>query len=220
MNNLTINSYNNYNNPHFGKKLIGNINLRQITKDETYKLVKGTFSELEPRNTADIAQLEGIRANWKSGSVFSGAIINDFEKAKKSSKVFITELKHNCADIKDKICCLMETTNPEKNPEKRNNFVIKYLQSAPAIADKTILPTPILGAGELSLYEAVKIAKQEGYKRVKLFSVNNSFYEHVGFIKSRRSNERNGTFFLPDNLYNDFLKKVETKYNLKDTIKK
>lgn len=213
MNNFSVNVNN---NPSFGKNILTNVNLKQATTDGSFKFVKGMISELNKNDKSDELLLEGIKGSWEGKARFSRVIIKHFEDAKNSSKVYITELKDKCDSLKDNICCLMETTNPQAKPKRRRNFVIKFLQSAPDIANKGN-KTPIKGAGELCIYEAVKTAQKEGYKRVKLLSVNNSFYDHLGFKRGLYYKEDSYSYSLPQKQFAEFLQKVEEKYNFKPT---
>ena len=60
------------------------------------------------------------------------------------------------------------------------------------------------------MYEAVKVAKKEGYQKVDLYSTNNSFYQKIGFEKNPKSN----FFSLDKSQYDSFLSRVEQKYNI------
>lgn len=210
MNNLSSVNVNN-SNPTFGKTILNKVNLRKKAGN-TYKFVEGYFSKLNPEDPKDLSLLESIRENWRRGTSFSNEMIYNFEKYKDSTNLYMTELKNSCLGIKKKVCCLIETTNPKKRKD-RNNFEIVYVQSAPAIS-KDNSKYPIKGAGELSIYGAVKEAKKEGFKKVSLLSIKDSFYEHIGFPQKEVATKDSALFTLPQEKYDEFLQRIEKKYNL------
>lgn len=219
MNNLG--SVNSNSNLSFGQTVLNKVNLRKIKGNDSFKFVKGYFSQLNTNDPKDLERIKQIETNWKAGTILGEKIINKFkadwskDNALCSTNLYMTELKNTFLRISKKVCCLMETTNPKNNPNDREIFKINLIQSAPCIANNDISSRPIKGAGELSIYGAVKVAQKEGYQKVKLHSVKNSFYEHIGFIPVEIYNRFCGVFELPQEKYASFLEKIEKKYHIK-----
>ncbi len=207
MNIQTNNNVNTYNKASFGATILDNVTLRKKTLSG-YKTVEGFVSQLTKDDAGDIARLQGIKENWRKSTIYSNEIIDNFCQNLKKKNFYITELKDNCVRIKNRICCMMQTTDPTVN-QMRDKFRIDLLQSAPAIANKGS-SSKIKGAGELAVYEAVKVAKKEGYQKVDLYSTNNSFYQKIGFEKNPKSN----FFSLDKSQYDKFLSRIEQKYNI------
>lgn len=220
MNNL--NSLTPYNSsPNFGKTILNKVNL-QKRQGDTFKLAKGYFSQLNTTDKRDLRLIKSIKPEWESKIMFSEDLIKKFEADfskdinKCSTNLYMTELKSPISKISKKVCCLMETTNPQMNPNDREVFRINTVLSAPHIANSYPLQErDIKGAGELSIYGAVKLAQKEGYKKIQLQSVINPFFEHIGLILTEKYNKLSGIFELPQEKYADFLQKVESKYHLK-----
>ncbi len=200
---------NSNNNQAFGKTILDNAKLQKKALNGAYKQADAFISKLTYGDAKDISLMEKIQNQWRKYSTFSEEIIYNF-KTNANKNIYMTELKNKCLKIKDKVCCLMMTTNPKKSLS-RETFHIDLLQSAPAIADKGI-KSPIKGAGELTVYEAVKEAKKEGYKKVQLTSIKDGFYSKIGFKNLDNSDYH--IFVLENKDYDNFLKRIEKKYNI------
>lgn len=201
----------NYSNTqvNFGATKLDNIKLRQKVSDGTYKLVKANFYELDTKSAEDWGIMGKLCNLWKNCTTYVKDIADDFFDCDPNSRFFMNEI----VDEKkgNKVTSLMQLSNSKTKPSKELH--IYYLQASPDIANLKS-SSPIKGSGELSLYEAVKIAKKDKCKKVVLCSTNDSFYDAMGFKKKKK-----GTFFttyaLTKKHFKDFLKKVEQKYDLK-----
>lgn len=207
----TNNNYSTY-TPSFGKKILANVNLKQRNFDRnSFKFVKATISTLDVNDPKDTKYIDKINKYWKSKTSFSNAIVCAFREKTNPKTFFMTELNTMNLKIKNKIVCLMKTTSPENCPN-RDVFQIDLIQSAPAIAERPLI-TPIKGAGEVIIYGAVKMAKENGFKKVELLSANDRFYEKIGFIKDEKKPKyKNFYYYLPQEKYDNFIENVEKKY--------
>lgn len=195
------------NNQSFGNTILDNAQLRKRALNGTYKQVDAFVSKLTKNDPKDLSVLDKIRESWRRNTAFSEEIMFCFKHDERKN-IYMTELKNKCLKIKQKVCCLMQTTNPDKC-SSRDIFHIDFIQSAPSIADR-VTQSPIKGAGELTIYEAVKTAKKEGYKRIQLSSIKDDFYSKIGFNEI----ENTHIFFLENKDFDNFLNRVEKKYNI------
>ncbi len=210
----TVNSMNSQNQnplksvqPNFGQIKLDKVKLRVKSADGSYQLADAFVSKLESKSIRDKKLLDKLYDNWYNTEYTHNVIVR-FNQLKDFSNLYITKLKKNCKALKDNICSLIETTNPKAN-DRRDDFVIKYIQAAPEIANKS--DKPVKGAGELAVYEAVKTAKENNYKRISLYSTNDNFFTKLGFEKDENSHN----FVLKKDKFDSFLEKVEQKYEIK-----
>lgn len=191
------------------------INLKEVAEEGIQRLVPGSFSELVLKDQKDEWALLNVEEMWSKidKTDYTRCFTDNFIKEKDSRSYFVTEFVDSAKDLQDRITCLIETTNP-KTVQNKDLFEIDLLQASPLIANKGN-SAPIKGSGELSLYGAVKIAKENGFKKVGLISTNNSFYEKMGFTEIEKVDPVEGSWYeLAADKFDDFLAKIAEKYNL------
>ncbi len=200
----------------FGSKEIFPIKLRKNYSSNNYKLVPASFSSISFNDDDDWRAMDKAFYEWSSpcgqGSYIKN-IVDDFETPQAYHSCYITELKDENGDLYDRMTSVMQTTNP--NIKAKDEFEIFYVQSSPDILYSPFQP-PVKGAGELAIYGAVRLAKENFFKLVSLLSTNDSFYYQIGFLKSKNNESDMPTtkFELPCEKYDEFLKRVEDKYSL------
>lgn len=177
---IDVSKPNSYNLP-FKANPLYNINLRKLMPNGEYELTPALFCQLIKRSKTDKKCILNLKKIWEDTTEYGGGIFKDFLEDKSSkASYFCTELIDPKIGLDKRITCIVKTTNP-KNPENKDSFFVKFMQSSPEIAN--IKDPPIKGSGELCLCELVKIAKENGFKEIKLSSTMDSFYEKMGFEK-------------------------------------
>ncbi|MDD3236545.1 MAG: hypothetical protein PHV37_00430 [Candidatus Gastranaerophilales bacterium] len=198
----------------FGANPIYDVNLRQVV-DGVQKLIPANFSELIIKNEGDEWAMLNVQDIWKrlGKTDYADCFADNFIKRKEDKSYFVTELKDAVKELQDRITCLIETTNPKKTKD-RDLFEVKLLQASPKIANKAET-TSIKGSGEMSLYGAVRQAKEHGFSKVGLLSTNNSFYNKMGFSAVETYEDGAGGWYeLPAEKFDEFLDKIAKKYKL------
>src|SRR5574344_246526 len=207
---MYVSQYNYNTDLAFKAHLIENIKLKSRKSNGTYKLVRATFSELSPNDDKDKALIEQLAKNWQE-SKYIKSIQTFFTNTTGDSKFYITKIKRLFNKSLDNITCIMQTSNPKDKEDKK--LYVAFLQSSPEIVNKKNA-SPIKGSGEISMYEAVKFAKENKMSKIELMSTNNSFYKKLNM-------KEEGTFFditefTLDNIkFDDFMSKIKQKYKLK-----
>ena len=195
--------------PSFGQIQLDTINLKKVVDKNKSKLVPAKFSELDCCVKEDIKKMETILSNWKK-ALLCGYFSFDFKHLLTlDRRFFVIEEESEEGDIARN---LMELEVPVNG--SNNRITVQLLQSAPEIANNTEALTR--GAGELALYEAVKMAKEQKLDSVNLYSINNSFYDKMGFEKLDEDSSHCSNYELTASKFDEFMERVEKKYNLKD----
>ncbi len=193
------------------------INLRKLTNDVDYKNIPAKFSELIIGDDIDHSAMKKLKELWKHITDYGSTFADNFDKQKAEKSYYLTEVVDDSKSLYDRITCVVETTNPKKSANK-DVFDIHLLQASPKLANKQA--SEIKGSGELSLYGAVKVAKENEFKKISLISTNDSFYDKMGFEKvdmldpDESMFNEGGIYELAADKYDDFLNKIEQKYNL------
>lgn len=189
------------------------INLRKVAP-QGEKLIPANFSELIIHDFNDEWAMLNVQDIWsKMGDTpYADGIIDRFINPADNAKFYITEICDDTKELWNRITCLLKTTDPLQNDKSK--LEIRLLQASPAIANNP--DTAIKGSGELSLYGAVKLAKENGFKKLELLSTNNSFYEKMGLTAHPEIyNDPEGCYYeLAADRFDDFLSRVEKKYNI------
>lgn len=206
---ISNNNYYYNQNKSFGSKQIDTVNLFKKVNTDVYTPIKATFSELDVKNKKDIDFMTKLKELWNGETKFGNRIFRHFFNKEEDSRFFVTEIIENG---KKKVTNLMQI-QPPKPKDYGNAVNLKYIQSAPDIANKTSR-SPIKGSGETAIYELVKIADKENNDRICLTSDADIFYEKLGFDDIGSCDDER-TFILGKEKFQSFMDKVEKKYNLK-----
>lgn len=205
--------------PSFGQIRLDTVNLKKKTfgKDK-FKFVQAAFSELEPKNMEDQEKMFRLQKEWQKTRLGDMLTTDFLHNVRPGCKYYILEEMPKNGSKNSKVTNLMELVFPSDKVlagnEKFKKLKIEFVQSAPQIADKK--NAKIRGSGELALYETVKMAKEQNLDAVELFSINNDFYDRMGFEMTRKGSYGTAVYELPSARFNEFLERVEKKYNLKD----
>lgn len=207
----------NLSNTTFKAKPIYPINLKSIYEKGNEATVSGFFSEISNQNVEDLSLVRDIKNFWKTPprrdnyiNTICGHFINSKNK-EYSNCFYITELANPRLSQYDSTKSIIETTNPYLTD--KYYFYIDYIQSA---SQNTYQPFPkTKGAGALAIYGAVKLAKDNDFDNVKIFSLNNDFYDAIGLTPTDEACEVAAYYELPANKYDTFLKNIEEKYDIK-----
>ncbi|MBQ9688145.1 hypothetical protein IJV79_00755 [bacterium] len=194
--------------PSFGRVQLDTVNLKKHVFMNVFKPLTASFVELERDVSMDLAKVKNTLAAWGYKANYLYDIAYNFENGcRPQEKFYMIETGDG------KATNFMELRFP--NPVAKEKVLeVRFLQSSPEIADKA-RASKIKGSGELALYEATKLAKENKIPKVVLTSVRDSFYEKVGFKKTEQLTENSSEFELTESMYDDFMKRIESKYNLK-----
>lgn len=210
---------NTHSNVSFGANPLYDINLKKIVGEDLIEQIPAKFSQLVLKNEDDTWAMINIEDIWSkiAKTDYTGMITKNFIDAKKPERAYyVVESGDTSKELFDRLTCIMETTNP-KTVLNKDYFEVHFLQSHPDIVNKA--PGALKGSGELSLYGAVRVAKENGFKKVQLFSSNDGFYDKMGFVKtesiSDEAGSSGGMYELSSDMFDSFLKKIEEKYKLK-----
>ena len=211
--NISTNPYNQINNttsnPAFGAVRVDKVKLLKNKGNGTYKAIKANILELDPYNAKDKKIINKLRTDWKRTEYTHTICDNFFNQKNKTDRFFAIQTK---SGFKKQITNLMQIDAAFDEAVKKIKICIKYLQSAPNIANQ--LTPEVKGSGEVALYEAVKIANKNNAKSVFLFSTNDNFYEKAGLNKEFEI-ANCSLFNLSEEKFANFLNRVKTKYNFK-----
>lgn len=196
------------NQKSFGAKQLETLNLLKKVKPDVYTPIKATFSELNVNNKEDKALINKIKKEWKGLTEYGTEICDGFLKKVKGARFFITEAIDG---TKKKITNIMQVQMP-KPGSYGNGFDLKYMQSAPDIANKCG-ESPIKGSGETALYGLIKQCKKEGRNRISFYSTADRFYDKIG-MTNLGSVDDLSMYGLGEKKFDWFLDRVAKKYNL------
>ena len=202
---------------NFGSQPVYPINFKMMRRDGNFSLLKGNFSKISLYDQGDYVALEKAASLWDDitlGNVcYIKSIVSDFKNPKPYMDYYITETRTPTDDLYSRLTSVVEVTNPQI-PDK-DFFSIFYVQSAPVNSYFSRI-LPLKGAGELAIYGAVKLAKENGFKKVSLFSSNNAFYDKIGMPRIKKYNEQIFTtpYLLKEEDYDKFMGNIERKYSL------
>lgn len=193
------------NNKSFGAKQLETLNLLKKATGDVYTPIKATFSELELNNKADKALITKLKEEWKGLTRFGTEICDGFLKKTEGARFFITEAIDGG---KKKITNIMQVQPNTYG----NGFNLKYLQSAPDIANKCEA-SPIKGSGETALYGLINLCKKEGRDGISFYSTADRFYDKIG-MTNLGSVDDLSMYGLGEKKFDWFLDRVAKKYNL------
>lgn len=207
------------NNVPFTSNPLYDINLRKLVGKDTYSLIPAKFSKLIFDSAEDNWAMEDLSAIWKDvdGINYSKIFSREFLSRNDKKNYFVVEIVDGSTDLKDRIKCIIQTVKPQKIAD-RDNLEVKLLQAEPTIANN--VNSALRGSGELSLYGAVRLAQENGFKNLKASSSNDSFYEKMGLKKIGKEclyheySNSGGIFQLSSDRYSAFLKRIEDKYEI------
>ncbi len=196
----------------FMSRPLYSINLKKMMPDQSYEYVKANFSELSKRSKKDIQSVLALKQNWANKTKYGDYIANDFlSESSGKYNCYVTEVTSKEMPPEEKITCIMQVAKPKKT-RKKNVFKINFIQSSPDIANVKL--PKYKGSGELSLYGAIKVAQQKGYKKIRVISFNDDFYKKMGFKKIASIGKNVSYFELDSKRFDYFLQRVSKKYNL------
>jgi len=191
---------NNY-SPAFCGIPVTKINITKIVNEKSYP-IETTIEKISKMCPEDFNTIKKIIPEWsKRGSkTLLQSFYDSFIKPTGKSSFFWLKTADN------DIAGILATTDPNSQLFKRV-FQIKYLISKPAECDNSIR---YKGAGKAGLLQAVKMAKENKFKLIQLFSSLQavSFYKKMGFTKNRNLTELD-CFELSSKHFNSFIKKNE-----------
>lgn len=193
--------------PNFGSVKVDSLNLLKKVSNDTFTPVKATFSELIPDDAKDVEFVKKLKDAWKGATEYGTEICDGFLQKIKDSRFFVTEIVENG---KKKVTNIMQLNFPKTR--YANDVELKYLQSAPDIADK-LSSAPIKGSGETAMYEIAKIAKNGNYDGISLMSTNDRFYEKIG-MADLGSYDDHSLYGLAKNKLDWFMARIAKKYDL------
>ncbi|MCQ2788939.1 MAG: hypothetical protein MJ229_01040 [bacterium] len=199
-------------NTNFGATKLYNVNLKKMINGNMDKFIPAEIIKLDPNDAADKSQISKLFGPWSRTEYGEDSFANFMHNIE--GNYFVTAIKDKAQELSKKITCFIQTTDAKNAPNK-TNYEIVYLQAAPDLKKAS---EAIKGSGELSMYNAVKEAKENGFKKVHVLSTNNPFYEHLGFDKKLEipiEDKEGGVFELPAQKFDEFLNKIAKKYNLK-----
>ncbi len=192
----------------FGETPIYPIKLKKKSGDR-YKLVRASFSELSSKDKNDYVVMSKVTDNWvKHSQNYVADIADDFFRGKRDKKLFATNLNLKAQNLYNKLTSLVLVTNP--NNRSKKEFNIFFIQTKPELIENA----NIKGAGEVGIYGALKLAKDNKFKKVKIHSSNDSFYDKLGIPKVGVSEEES-LYEISHKRYNEFLKKIASKYSIR-----
>lgn len=200
--------YNNAIKTPFTSKPLYNVHLKEKDKNGEYNFIPAKFSELETNSIQDKTLMQNIANSWEKTRFNYAPFINEnFKYYGKFRSYYVLELKDE-KNSPETITCIVETkkNNTEDDTKILNLF---YIQAHPNIASNK--SSTIKGSGEIMLYGVVKKAQENGFKHIKISSVNDEFYEKMGFDR-RIGSDHNPYYWLDDDDFGDFLKRIEKKY--------
>lgn len=201
----------------FGTTPLYDVQLKQVTPNCHMKFVPAKFSRLVPVDKGDVFAVKEIgKEARKNKETILHHIANIFSaKTYSSGPCYALELVDDTKPLKDRIVALVNTEVSDQGD--KSVLKIKYLARNNDVADTK--DGSIIGAGEVSVYGVVKIAKEDLEDDVELISKETAmdFYERIGFEKEKgpRALEFRD-YFLDSKDYNFFIKNVEEKYGFEN----
>lgn len=201
------------NQPAFKSIPIYNINVKKLDQAGKYILEPATFSKLNLENAEDRLAVMDINIRWID-TLFGTSVCEDFFKNKDllNHEFYAVELKNNLKKLSEKIMCLISTKCNYQDNKKI--YRIPFVQVSP---DTTELNKKVIkGAGELSMYGVVKVAKEKAADAIEIFSTDNGFYKKIGGFQTLQTyGDEASDLYMDKSQFNKFLSKIENKYNLK-----
>ncbi|MDD3236546.1 MAG: hypothetical protein PHV37_00435 [Candidatus Gastranaerophilales bacterium] len=186
------------------KKLVGLNGKRGI-----YAPQEASFSQLKIDNPEDFENMTKMHESVWGYLDLSGALINNFIQKRDFVDYYAIELKDENLPFQKKVMSLMQTASPQYTqfPDALN---ISFLQAAPQYLGTK--PPAMKGAGELAIYGAVKVAKEQGKSAVALTSINDKFYDKIGFKKHHKNGVGEWCYILDEKDFDSYISRVENKY--------
>lgn len=194
--------------PSFGAIKLYNVGLKQLTGKGKHVLVPAVFSKLL---SEDVPMMKNIYPKWGT-TKYGKEIINsyldkhnardNFAYFPPTNSEFYAIMQEGISSKNDKIRALAKIYN------FRSFFEVQYIQSESKVGKGNT----IKGAGEVLMYGIVKKAKELQKKVVFLISTADEWYQKMGF-KKVGYDPCSSSFELDASKYDEFLKKIEKKYN-------
>ena len=198
----------------FKAKPIYPINLKAVSQAGKEQFVPAFFSEISNLDKDDVELVEKINSSWQTSpgvDNYAPVICKHFMNNKNkeySNRYYVTELVDKSTSQLEKVKSIIETTNPDFSC--KTNFYIDYIQSASQNLDK--ITPQVKGAGALAIYGAVKLARDNNFDFVKIFSINDDFYDAIGLKSTVEASDIASYYELSIDEYDSFLKQIEEKY--------
>lgn len=191
------------------------INLATILPDGNKSFISAHFSELSNKNKTDIELAQKLKSEWKRGNEdfnLTTVIAKNFLDKDTLDKFYIVEIDDKSLDLFSRTKSIMQTTNPKE--KEKDFFEIGFLQSKSGLKNPKLEPNPIKGAGELSVYGAIKLAWLNDFRRLFIHSFQNEFYKKIGLEEFYEMGKDEAVFILYRNDFIKFLKKIRKKYDM------
>jgi len=202
---LRVNSINSpYSKTAFSAVRLYNVKLKK-TADE--KPIKAFFAELKPDEDAKL--LKEISELWTSDSIVEREFTNYFLQPG-SDKRYAVILNNPSRTQAESTVSLVSASRLNVLDPSRKVMEINLLQS--------VKERGIKGAGELAVYGIVRKARDEGYEKVVLGSVENAFYDKIKFSRMPEADLDfqqigNTPYEVKGKRLEKFLSRVEIKYS-------
>lgn len=201
----------------FGTSPLYCVKLKKVDSNGDVEFVPARFSQLVPVDKGDIFAVKEISKSAKKQRKNILHYIAETFSGKMCAAVpcYALELVDDTKPLKDRIVALVSTEISNQDGEEALN--VKYLARNSDVAHTA--DGSIVGAGEVSLYGVVKIAKEDMEDSVALISKESAmdFYEHIGFEKEEDPSKcESRDYFLDNKRYNFFIKNIEEKYNFEN----
>lgn len=197
----------------FGSIPLFKIKLKKLMPNGKYDFIPASFIQLFEKDPQDKELILELQKQWAGKTKYGDDIISDFLKHDTEREAFFATEIIDPETSSQKITCLMKATNP-KNSKISRLFKIFFIQASPDIVGSK--PQEIKGSGAMGVYALVKIAKVNGFKRIKVNSTNDKFYKEIGLKKVGAITKKSSYFELERKAFKPFLRKVEGKYSLNE----
>lgn len=191
----------------FGAKQLDTVTLLKKVSKDTYTPIKATFSELDIKSASDKAFITKLKQDWKNLTQYGTEICDGFLQKVKGARFFVMEAIDG---NEKKVTNIMQVQMPKPGAYS-NGLDLKYMQSAPDIANK-MGESSIKGSGENAIYELVKLCDKEGRTGISFYSTADRFYDKIG-MDELGSVDNLSRYGLSNKKFNWFMKRVEQKYN-------
>ncbi len=207
--NLNINNNPKY-SPSFGSMKLYQVGIKQMTGQDKYLLVPAVFSKLL---SEDIPIMKKLYPKWGT-TKYGKEIINSYMDKHIVRDSYYSFIPTNVAFYAVEQEGVTSKNNIIRALAKvlnfRNFVEVQYIQSESKVGSGNT----IKGAGDVMMYGIVKHAKEMKKNVVFLVSTADDWYQKLGF-KKVNCGLNSSCFELDVSKYDDFMKKIEEKYNFK-----
>lgn len=198
--------------PSFTSTRLYRVKVEKLMRDGRYKKTHAYFSELSRTSDKDIEAMEIIRGTWGKTARYIEDICKSFFDKNSKDKIFCIELKGK-SPLEKRILSLSDIST-DLDFWKNSYVYSNYIQAKDPFVSGNIL-REYKGMGTLNAYGNIRYAKESEAKYFVFDSTNYGFHIKAKLLHMGISSPDTTCKFLYPREMEDFMQKVEGKYNFK-----